>query len=123
MHGSTGGGWKRSLRPPRQPSTLPQSRLVDAFDQVVEPLITEITCLRSHELRLFHLFSAHAPPRPIAVDSGDGVTVLGMNFSFRPIRRPLLSAAYTAEAPQAAHPARAFDPGPPRCPLCSKAVP
>jgi hypothetical protein len=32
--------------------------LVNAFDQVVEPLITEITCLRSHELRLFHLVSA-----------------------------------------------------------------
>ena len=30
-----------------------------AFDQVVEPLITEITCLRSHELRLFHLVSAY----------------------------------------------------------------
>src|SRR5271157_4278144 len=34
---------------------FPPSRLVEAFDQVVEPLITEITCLRSHELRLFHL--------------------------------------------------------------------
>jgi hypothetical protein len=29
--------------------------LVDAFDQVAEPLITEITCLRSQELTLFHL--------------------------------------------------------------------
>ncbi|MGO9217767.1 MAG: peptide-methionine (S)-S-oxide reductase MsrA [Streptosporangiaceae bacterium] len=38
---------------------LPPSRLVDAFDQVVEPLITEITCLRSHERRLFHLVSAY----------------------------------------------------------------
>jgi hypothetical protein len=36
----------------------PQADLVNAFDQVVEPLITEITCLRSHELRLFHLVSA-----------------------------------------------------------------
>jgi len=38
---------------------FPPSRLVDAFDQVVEPLITEITCLRSHEPRLFHLVSAY----------------------------------------------------------------
>jgi len=36
----------------------PLSRLVDASDQVVEPSITEITCLRSHELMLFHLLSA-----------------------------------------------------------------
>src|SRR2546421_12858089 len=64
MHGSTGRGWKRSLRPPRQSLPLPPSRLVEAFDQVVEPLITEITCLRSHELRLFHLVSAYigSPP-------------------------------------------------------------
>jgi len=43
---------------------FPPSRLVDAFDQVVEPLITEITCLCSHELGLFHLVSAHigSPP-------------------------------------------------------------
>jgi hypothetical protein len=38
--------------------------LVDAFDQVVEPLITEITCLRSHELRLFHLVSAYIGSLP-----------------------------------------------------------
>src|SRR6266516_7260799 len=43
--------------PPANPK-FPPSRLVGAFDQVVEPLITEITCLRSHELRLFHLVSA-----------------------------------------------------------------
>src|SRR6266487_6010269 len=59
----------RALRPVRRPDTgrtggglgrsSPPSRLVDAFDQVVEPLITEITCLRSHELRLFHLVSAY----------------------------------------------------------------
>jgi hypothetical protein len=38
--------------------------LVEAFDQVVEPLITEVTCLRSHELSLFHLVSAYigSPP-------------------------------------------------------------
>lgn len=37
--------------------TLPrwEPPLIDAFDQVVEPLITEITCLRSQELTLFHL--------------------------------------------------------------------
>ena len=40
---STGRGWKRSPTPPRQSLTLPPSRLVNAFDQVVEPLITEIT--------------------------------------------------------------------------------
>ena len=41
------------------------SRLVDAFDQVVEPLITEITCLRSQEPTLFHLVKAYvgSPPR------------------------------------------------------------
>jgi len=33
-------------------------RLVDAIDQVAEPLATEITCLRRHEPRLFHLVSA-----------------------------------------------------------------
>src|SRR6266536_457900 len=44
--------------PPANPK-FPPSRLVGAFDQVVEPLITEITCLRSHELRLFHLVSAY----------------------------------------------------------------
>jgi len=38
--------------------------LVEAFDQVVEPLITEITCLRSHEVRLFHLVSAYIGPPP-----------------------------------------------------------
>jgi hypothetical protein len=38
--------------------------LVDAFDQVVEPLITEITCLRSHGLRLFHLVSAYIDSPP-----------------------------------------------------------
>jgi len=38
---------------------FPQADWVDAFDQVVEPLITEIACLRSHELRLFHLVSAY----------------------------------------------------------------
>ena len=43
---------------------FPPNRLVDAFDQVVEPLITEITCLRSHELRLFHLVSAHIGSLP-----------------------------------------------------------
>src|SRR6266480_1713413 len=43
---------------------FPPSRLVDAFDQVVEPLITEITCLRSHELRLFHLVSAYIDSPP-----------------------------------------------------------
>jgi hypothetical protein len=38
--------------------------LADAFDQVVEPLITEVTCLRSHGLRLFHLVNAYigSPP-------------------------------------------------------------
>jgi hypothetical protein len=50
-----------------QPATKPKfppSRLVDAFNQVVEPLITEITCLRSHELRLFHLVSAYIGSLP-----------------------------------------------------------
>ena len=44
---------------------FPPSRLVDAFDQVVEPLITEITCLRSQEPTLFHLVKAYvgSPPR------------------------------------------------------------
>jgi hypothetical protein len=37
---------------------FPPSRLADAFDQVVEPFITEVTCLRSHGLRLFHLVNA-----------------------------------------------------------------
>ena len=45
-------------------SEVPPSRLVDTFDQVVEPLITEITCLRSHELRLFHLVSAYIDSSP-----------------------------------------------------------
>src|SRR5260370_24327162 len=42
----------------------PPARLVDAFDQVVEHLITEITCLRSRELRLVHLVSGYigSPP-------------------------------------------------------------
>ena len=39
---------------------FPQADLLDAFDQVVEPLITAITCLRSHELTLFHLVNAYA---------------------------------------------------------------
>src|SRR6266567_3296903 len=43
---------------------FPPSRLVEAFGQVVEPLITEITCLRSHEPRLFHLVSAYIGPPP-----------------------------------------------------------
>jgi hypothetical protein len=43
---------------------FPPSRLVDAFDQVVEPLITEITCLRSPELRLFHLVSVQIDSPP-----------------------------------------------------------
>src|SRR6266536_811706 len=52
---------------PRLGRSSPPGRLVDAFDQVVEPLITEITCLRSHELRLFHLVSAY-------IDSPSGRT-------------------------------------------------
>ena len=31
MHGSTGRGWKRSLRPPRQPLTLPLIRVIGTF--------------------------------------------------------------------------------------------
>src|SRR5439155_19776210 len=56
---TTASGWSLQARP-----KFPPSRLVEAFGQVVEPLITEITCLRSHELRLFHLFSAYigSPP-------------------------------------------------------------
>lgn len=38
---------------------FPLSRLVGAFDQMVEPLITKVTCLRSHDLRLFRLVNAY----------------------------------------------------------------
>jgi hypothetical protein len=79
------GGWEPGRRPQAEQSSVqraavglqgfterhpvvspkfPPSRLVDAFDQVVEPLITEITCLRSHELRLFHLVSAYIASPP-----------------------------------------------------------
>ena len=37
---------------------VPPSRLVDAFDQVIEPLIAELARLLSHEPRLFHLVNA-----------------------------------------------------------------
>ena len=43
---------------------VPPKPIGHVFDQVVEPLITEITCLRSHELRLFHLVSAHIGSLP-----------------------------------------------------------
>jgi hypothetical protein len=38
---------------------FPPSRWANVFAQLVAPLMTEITCLRSHGLRLFHLVSAH----------------------------------------------------------------
>jgi 4-oxalocrotonate tautomerase len=50
--------------PPTFSPKFPPSRLVDAFDQVAEPLITEITSLRSHELSLFHLVSAYIGSAP-----------------------------------------------------------
>ncbi len=43
---------------------FPPSRSVGAFDQVVEPLITGFTCLRSHGLRLFHLVNAYVGSPP-----------------------------------------------------------
>ncbi len=38
---------------------FPPSMWTNVFAQLVGPLITEITCLRSHELKVFHLVSAH----------------------------------------------------------------
>jgi hypothetical protein len=40
---------------PKFPPTL----WAKVFTQLVEHLITEVTCLRSHGLRLFHLVSAY----------------------------------------------------------------
>ena len=61
---------RRTICCSRPPSSsvspkFPLSRLVNAFDQVVEPLITEITCLRSQELRLFHLVNAYIGSAPV----------------------------------------------------------
>ncbi len=52
-------GPDRSARP-----KFPPSRWVHAYAQLVAPLITEITCLRSHELRLFLLVKAHMGSSP-----------------------------------------------------------
>jgi hypothetical protein len=43
---------------------FPPSRWANMFAQLVGPLITEITCLRSHELKVFHLVSAHVGSPP-----------------------------------------------------------
>ncbi len=43
---------------------FPPSRWAHVFAQLVAPLITEITCLRSHELRLFLLVKAHVGSPP-----------------------------------------------------------
>ena len=53
---------------------FPPSRLVDAFDQVVEPLIAEITCLRSHEPWLFYLVNAYVGSPPGEVRTSGAVT-------------------------------------------------
>ncbi len=43
---------------------FPPGRWAHVFSQLVAPLITEITCLRSHELRLFLLVKAHVGSPP-----------------------------------------------------------
>jgi hypothetical protein len=74
---------------------FPPSRLVDAFDQVVEPLITEITCLRSHELRLFHLVSVYidSPPGNYGLMGVVGLAGLAgaAPWTAGPVPRPLAS--------------------------------
>src|SRR5215831_846713 len=48
----------------RSKPKFPRSRPVGVFGQVVEPLITKVTCLRSHDLRLFRLVNAYAGSPP-----------------------------------------------------------
>src|SRR6266851_2042931 len=52
-------GAEESRQHHRRPE-VPLSRLLGAFDQMVEPLITDLTCLRSQGLKLFHLVNAYA---------------------------------------------------------------
>jgi hypothetical protein len=46
------------------------------FTQLEEHLITEITCLRSHELKVFHLVSAHTGSPPGDYESMPRTTAL-----------------------------------------------
>ena len=52
------------LGKPATKPKFPPNRWANVFAQLVGPLITEITCLRSHGLKVFHLVSAHVGSPP-----------------------------------------------------------
>jgi hypothetical protein len=62
-HGRNGLSPRGAGRLPAKPE-FPPSRWAHVFAQLVAPLITEITCLRSHELKLFLLVKAHVGSPP-----------------------------------------------------------
>ena len=58
------GGVTVPLPRPDISPKFPPNRWANVFAQLVGPFITEITCLRSHGLKVFHLVSAHVGSPP-----------------------------------------------------------